>query len=817
MRSSGISGRTICHFRNSTGTCYPVEREGYTHLHLGGVRLIRTLHGNKGLPVTARLALLDTRLKDYQHAVIGTVLTTLHAGSVLLTFYPNFNLSLDDPNLPTTLKVQIQIQRAEQTVSSKMATLHHQLVYRLQNHALNLPTPQTTIDTIMILTDSSESIPSIVQIPRQIQKQELLKLMPPEWLSNYEKFHQNSQPVQTTDAHLQKRADGTVKLTFQSPSTSHPPSEQSTPRNSFSYSFMITAVFTAQEDLPIHEFASYGYPIYPDKINGNFLWDVPGSHMCDPDCPYLEDEEEDDDFNRRPKHRKKKNHKLDPCHKKPPLPPDDSDKENSSSQTEEISTDEESFTSDSEKEFVDVSKLFMAQPSTRSNDPSSSSPPQTPIVEEADSDTNPQAPHQENSSAKPSNGLWFSFDDVPKIKDLDFHYKRMSTMYYKLSGFNDPSLKHVFVASLPKKIQLELQRKFTIHQLDIANLSLRKIYQTRSKDSTFLNKQDYVESRRNKTPPKMVDNPVVFNELHDTMQKHNSSALATGKDGIGFKQDFVEEFLDKMEINPLFVRVMFCLVNEFRSSKRVYRVFRAYQRSCTSHTTNKIENLVEYSYIPESAQISYTHLHLGGIRLILTLHGRKGLPVIARLAMLDTRFKQYQDAVIGTVLTTLHAGSVLLTFYPNFNLSLQDPNLPTTLKVQVQIQAPIQTSESMFERRQDETVRMTFKPPPSDPQEPPRLSFTYSSMITAVQTTQEDLPITGFNSAGYHVYPAKQNDHFLWDALGSGMCDPNCPCWDDWEEDDDYSTTRKKKPKKKNSPASCHHYDPTPPQDPPPP
>lgn len=101
---------------------------------------------------------------------------------------------------------------------------------------------------------------------------------------------------------------------------------------------------------------------------------------------------------------------------------------------------------------------------------------------------------------------------------------------------------------------------------------------TRSKDSTFLNKQDYVESRRNKTPPKMVDNPVVFNELHDTMQKHNSSALATGKDGIGFKQDFVEEFLDKMEINPLFVRVMFCLVNEFRSSKRVYRVFRAYQR-----------------------------------------------------------------------------------------------------------------------------------------------------------------------------------------------------------------------------------------------
>ena len=69
--------------------------------------------------------------------------------------------------------------------------------------------------------------------------------------------------------------------------------------------------------------------------------------------------------------------------------------------------------------------------------------------------------------------------------------------------------------------------------------------------------------------------------------------------------------------------------------------------------------------------------------------------------------------------------------------------------------APIQTSESMIERRPDGTVRMIFKPPPSAPQEPPRLSFTYSSMITAVRTAQEDLPITGFNSEGYPVLSSK--------------------------------------------------------------
>ena len=175
-------------------------------------------------------------------------------------------------------------------------------------------------------------------------------------------------------------------------------------------------------------------------------------------------------------------------------------------------------------------------------------------------------------------------------------------------------------------------------------------------------------------------------------------------------------------------------------------------KSCSKHIASKIENLVEYSYIPESAQIKesqfpimgpynlykqktsftrsirtlistkrplpkeyiqssrldqcalqasqseqyvtleippdlvanwkregYTHLHLGSVRLTLTLHGRKGLPVTARIALLDTKFKQYQHTVV-------HASSVLLTFYPNFNLSLEDPNLPTTLKVQIQLQ-----------------------------------------------------------------------------------------------------------------------------------
>ncbi|KAH9793158.1 hypothetical protein KPL71_004438 [Citrus sinensis] len=177
------------------------------------------------------------------YAVIGTVLTTLHAGSVLLTFYPNFNISLHDPNLPTTLKVQVQIQGAEQISSEKIATLHHQLVYRLQNHALDLPTPEHHSDTLMVLAESDQ-IPTIIQIPRQIPRHELIKLMPLEWISNYEQFHNNTAPIQTSET-----------------------------------------VQTAQEDLPIIGFNSEGYPIYPAKQNDHFLWDVPGSGNYPPPPP----------------------------------------------------------------------------------------------------------------------------------------------------------------------------------------------------------------------------------------------------------------------------------------------------------------------------------------------------------------------------------------------------------------------------------------------------------------------------------------------------------------------------------------------------
>ncbi|KAI9077215.1 hypothetical protein K1719_040786 [Acacia pycnantha] len=110
------------------------KSEGYTHLHFGAITLVLTLHGRKGLPVTAKVALLDSTYKKYSDFLIGALPTTLSNGSVILTIQPDYCVSLSDRTLPGRLKVQIQISGAEQDSQAIMATLHHQIVYRLQNH-----------------------------------------------------------------------------------------------------------------------------------------------------------------------------------------------------------------------------------------------------------------------------------------------------------------------------------------------------------------------------------------------------------------------------------------------------------------------------------------------------------------------------------------------------------------------------------------------------------------------------------------------------------------------------------------------------------
>ncbi|QHO41331.1 polyprotein [Arachis hypogaea] len=253
--------------------------QGYTHLHLGAVRLILTLHGRRSLPVIAKVALLDTTFKEYQHALIGALVTTLSNGSVILTIAPNFTMRLSDPTICQRLKIQIQLVGVIQDSNAEQATLHHQVLYRVQDHALELNLPNTTGEALFMFTDNARGL-AIVNIPRMIITDELSSIIPLEWITDYEKAFPKEQ-VQTTHN---------------------------------------------QHDPPVH-FYENGKPVYVSHINGDFIWDV-DPFMCDSDCDCVNqwsntDEEE---YVKRQKNKKKKKKLFPtPCSFKRPEPPDDAE------------------------------------------------------------------------------------------------------------------------------------------------------------------------------------------------------------------------------------------------------------------------------------------------------------------------------------------------------------------------------------------------------------------------------------------------------------------------------------------------------------
>ncbi|KAH9686196.1 hypothetical protein KPL70_014280 [Citrus sinensis] len=213
--------------------------------------------------------------------------------------------------------------------------------------------------------------------------------------------------------------------------------------------------------------------------------------------------------------------------------PSESNPSSSSSSTNSTST-----STNSESEYADITSILMA---TKTEDPSAStSTPivedSSSNDEHPASHTEPvppMPPPAHDHLTKPSSASSFTFGDIPRHKwparlqefaawidlegtkpnaqsqavlrefmarstgslrdwleslgeyrqlqfmqsPVESHYKRMSILFYKLNGFNEPSLKHVFIASLPSELQPDLQRKLTTTNLSIADISLGKIFQ----------------------------------------------------------------------------------------------------------------------------------------------------------------------------------------------------------------------------------------------------------------------------------------------------------------------------------------------------
>ena len=199
-------------------------------------------------------------MKKYQDVSIATIETTLKAGTVVVTLFSNFNMSLKDNRLLDTLKVEVQIIGVKQDPKSIGATLHYQMAYRLQDHALDLAVPSSS-DALMISVDSNQ-MATCTHIPRQIPTEESIKLLFGAWVTNYEKLWQPHTVAQRTTEPSYKTLDGTVEIT-----SDH--KETKAPSACFPTQYMMTAV---EPDKPeVLAFQNNGSPVYAFQTAKNIF------------------------------------------------------------------------------------------------------------------------------------------------------------------------------------------------------------------------------------------------------------------------------------------------------------------------------------------------------------------------------------------------------------------------------------------------------------------------------------------------------------------------------------------------------------------
>ncbi|KAL4649979.1 hypothetical protein ACB092_01G052900 [Castanea dentata] len=203
---------------------------------------------------------------EYHNAVIRTVQTTLNAGTVFVTLFPNFNMSLKDPHLCDALKVQVQITGASQVHDTFAAILHYQLAYRLQNHAFDIAIPEIaqSNDALLIQVDPGMT-PMCTFVPRQLNKDQMKKLFPESWITKYETLHQASQPIQSNTPFFIRNQNGDVEVRFM---TTTPEKEVTV----FPTAMIQPVSYESLDGLQIKAFREDGKPVYEGKSSTGHIW-----------------------------------------------------------------------------------------------------------------------------------------------------------------------------------------------------------------------------------------------------------------------------------------------------------------------------------------------------------------------------------------------------------------------------------------------------------------------------------------------------------------------------------------------------------------
>ena len=189
----------------------------YSFIHIGLVQVAVKPLIRQGLNTSVSLCLRDGRHLNFDDSLLGMIETSLYEDPIYFNCFPNYCLSMSDPNLLHGLELDIKINNNMRR-GSQPSTIVYRICYKLMKSRLE---PQA-LDrspkgyTSLIQTNARKYS---VQIPKRPESNQntLPEQSIPKTVESAPKIEENVDD----DCYISQRSDGKVAISFQRKSDSH--------------------------------------------------------------------------------------------------------------------------------------------------------------------------------------------------------------------------------------------------------------------------------------------------------------------------------------------------------------------------------------------------------------------------------------------------------------------------------------------------------------------------------------------------------------------------------------------------------------------
>ncbi|KAL4195174.1 hypothetical protein AMTRI_Chr05g72100 [Amborella trichopoda] len=186
------------------------QNKNYKYLHIGLIQVAVKPLTRLGLNNSILVCLRDTRHNKFSDSLLGMVETSLCSGPIYFNCFPNYSVSLTDPNILNVLSLNLKTQGFDMMTGSQNIAIIYRIYYKVMNTLCpNILQIDNKGQTIFFQTNIEKSN---TIIPKTISWSDIV--LPHTWAIHNNNQPSSQNPIQNIPDRISEYTDGNVEIQF---------------------------------------------------------------------------------------------------------------------------------------------------------------------------------------------------------------------------------------------------------------------------------------------------------------------------------------------------------------------------------------------------------------------------------------------------------------------------------------------------------------------------------------------------------------------------------------------------------------------------